>query len=398
MSHLHETLVKRVHLVDIAATRWCAAKSVLRCIAGYASEASGDTAWPGVELMMIETGMSESAVINTTTLLVQKGWITSQRRPGSSNRYRLNVARLRAHQIEKTAPGVDESGQVHTTSRWIVPGRSTARERTARQAARRAEAAAARPLVDFTEQPQVTTSYADPVAAPDPVPPQPNTSNPRNRTRRFDVTEHVGSTTESVVTAKRTNRQHAHAPRGRATTATACLPAGIASTRKNPRWTGVSAHVTASAGPQASAAEQLLAGLALPWPGAGGVLLVDNSVIRGEAAALNKRLDEGGWTCEAMAAAIRTRFSTQVDTFGGPANIGNVMGVLRNVLRDIPLTAHAVSAAQEQVGGQRDSIPWCGACDADNRWITEIGENGRPRSYRCPDCHPVEVAKSVLVS
>lgn len=104
MSLFHRSLVDRVELVDIEPTKWMACKAVLGAIANHANEEEADLSWPGVELLMLETGASESVVVRTTTLLHNRGWIVKKRRSGTSNLYRLNVAKLKAHQVKRSGP------------------------------------------------------------------------------------------------------------------------------------------------------------------------------------------------------------------------------------------------------------------------------------------------------
>ncbi|QYN17589.1 hypothetical protein [Amycolatopsis sp. DSM 110486] len=148
MSNFHLSLVDRVHLFDIESTKWLACKAVLHAIANHANEAEADLAWPGVELLMLETGGSESVIVRTTTLLAKKSWITKKRRPGTSNLYRLNVAKLAAHQEERAAPravfmaehlqGMEFEGEdLSKILKPQVKGRSTARHRAKKRADQR---------------------------------------------------------------------------------------------------------------------------------------------------------------------------------------------------------------------------------------------------------------------
>lgn len=140
MSHFHRALVDRVELVDIEPTKWMACKALLGAIANHANEQEADLSWPGVELLMLETGASERVVVRTTTLLHAKGWIVKKRRSGTSNLYRLNVAKLKAHQVDRgaaqpvfmakhlegmTLPGEDPNAPVAVRR----PTRSTSRQR-----------------------------------------------------------------------------------------------------------------------------------------------------------------------------------------------------------------------------------------------------------------------------
>lgn len=142
MSHFHRALVDRVELVDIEPTKWMACKAVLGAIANHANEQEADLSWPGVELLMLETGASERVVVRTTTLLHAKGWIVKKRRSGTSNLYRLNVAKLKAHQVDRgtaqpvfmskhlagmALPGENLTALAATSK----PKRSTSRQRAA---------------------------------------------------------------------------------------------------------------------------------------------------------------------------------------------------------------------------------------------------------------------------
>lgn len=143
MSNFHTALVDRVELFDIEPTKWMACKAVLRAIANHANEQEADLAWPGVELLMLETGASESVIVRTTTLLAKKGWITKKRRMGTSNLYRLNVVKLQEHQAQRSAPqpvfmakhlpGMEFPGEDLKAGKSGVTGRSTARERAAKR-------------------------------------------------------------------------------------------------------------------------------------------------------------------------------------------------------------------------------------------------------------------------
>lgn len=124
MSTFHTQLVDRVELTDIPTTKWHACKSVLRAIAEHANEAEADMAWPGVELLMLETGASESVITRTTTLLAKHGWITKKRRHGTSNIYRINVAKLQQHQAQRP-----EAGTVYMAEH--LPGLEFEHEQTA---------------------------------------------------------------------------------------------------------------------------------------------------------------------------------------------------------------------------------------------------------------------------
>ncbi|WP_107661237.1 hypothetical protein [Nocardia suismassiliense] len=396
MSHLHEALVTRAHLADIPSTRWHACKSVLRCIAEHANEASADTAWPGVELMMLETGMSESAVVRTTTLLAAHGWITKTRRYGTSNLYRLNMAKLRAHQIAKPAPkavhmsehlpallfpGEDLHALVAELPtpgarprpgphRSLVPGRSVAAVRAAR---RNAAAEPVHPIVDLTEEPQVRISHVDSTYSPDPDPaPHPNTSDRRVRTRRSDVNHHVDPTNEPAGKDQRTHKQ-------RATTGTA-----------NARVPASSAPATTGA----RAGRALMARLELGWH------VVEPSAIRVCAPGIEARLDQGGWTPEALTASIEARFAAAVADMGGPAQVRNPPGLLIKIVRDLPATAVAATVAATAVAAPGPArLPWCEQCeDPDHRWITHILDEGTPAerraSGRCPRCHPSAGART----
>ncbi|MFR9753974.1 hypothetical protein ACL02S_23445 [Nocardia sp. 004] len=396
MSHLHEALVKRVHLVDIPATRWHACKSVLRCIAEHANEASADTAWPGVELMMLETGMSESVIVRTTGLLAEHGWITKTRRFGTSNLYRLNVGKLRAHQVTKPAvkavhmsehlpallfPGEElgelvaevaaAAGPLRPVSWSLVAGRSTA---AARAAARRSVTDPARPLVDITEKPQVTTNYVDSTYSPYPNPvPHPKTSIRRDRSRRSDVTENVDSTIEPVVKNQGTNRQRPQRHRETAGGANACLSESSTTTTTT---------TTARAGAVSSRARTLLRELPLGWE------VVMPSVIAECGPDIDARLN-GGWLGEVLTRRIRDRFAAAVTGLGGVDAVRNPPGLLIRVVRELPMTPPPASSPS--VSAPRR--PWCGQCDGDDhRWIEHLIDAGTPTEHtassRCPRCHP----------
>lgn len=147
MSYWHESLVKRVELFDIAPTKWAACKAALKSIAAHANESEQGLSWPGVELMMLETGMSESTVCRATDVLAKAGWITKKRRNSTSNIYRINVAKLQANQVEREAPPAthmakflpdllfpgENIDQLTAHEKPKVRGRSTARERLARK-------------------------------------------------------------------------------------------------------------------------------------------------------------------------------------------------------------------------------------------------------------------------
>lgn len=139
MSNYHVNLVDRATLEDIPSTKWLAAKSVLRAIAEHANEAEADMAWPGLELLMIETGASESVITRTTNLLAKHEWISKKRRGNSSNLYRVNVAKLKEHQVDRPVAGtvhmgehlagMEFAGEEAASSGAPSSGRSTARGR-----------------------------------------------------------------------------------------------------------------------------------------------------------------------------------------------------------------------------------------------------------------------------
>jgi hypothetical protein len=389
---------------------------VLRCIAEHANEASADTAWPGVELMMLETGCSESVIVRTTGLLAKSGWITKTRRFGTSNLYRLNMAKLRAHQITKPAPKAvhmsehlpallfqgenltelvadvaAKGGRVCPPSWSLVPGRSNAAARAARLTA---AAAPARPVVDVTKKPQVT-SYVDSTYVPHPDPaPHPKTSDRRNRSRRIDVNQHVESTTEPVVKDQRTNRQRTWAPAeapGAATTATVCLP-DIPSNKNKTHSVASSARVTASAEPS-TRGEKLLAGLAS--------LPVQPSVIRECAPQVDLRLSaQGGWTEQALEAWIIDEFAAAVARAGGIAEVRKPTGLLVSVLRSIPTTAYPAAGAHAAPARAMARQPWCRECSADeHRFVEHVIDTPAERTAwgHCPRCHPASVRAQQLV-
>lgn len=144
MSNYHVNLVNRAELSDIDKTKWAACKNVLRAIADHANEAEADMAWPGVDLLMLETGCSRSVISKTTTLLAKHGWISKKRRSDASNIYRINVKKLRDHQVDRGdanavymaqhLPGMefaDEAGA--TAPRQHKSARTTTRSGTRRK-------------------------------------------------------------------------------------------------------------------------------------------------------------------------------------------------------------------------------------------------------------------------
>ncbi|MFE3229820.1 hypothetical protein [Nocardia sp. NPDC059228] len=375
MSNFHTALVDRVHLVDIESTKWAACKAFLRCVGNHANEEEHDLAWPGLELMMLETGMSESALSKTGTLLDKMGWVVRKRRFGKSNMYRLNIAKLQQHQVARPDPkavhmaehlpdmlfpgekfeDLVDAGAL-ADGKPLVPGRSTARQRAARL--ERAKAAAESQAVDNSaqqraarpkraktepESPQVSGAVDNSVAEKPQVSPsyvkstysktRSNTSNRRNCSRQIDVTDHVDLTNKQSENRQSTDRQGA-ARWQAAAEPSACLPA-------EPSTQSGQAQLSMVVGSVRSAAEQLLAGLALPWP-------VERSVIRNEAPAIEARLAEGGWSADALGRWIETNVAKAVADFGGASNVRKPMGLLVGVLRDAPerpAIAVAVAAA-----------------------------------------------------
>lgn len=206
MSNFHTNLVNRVHLFDIEPTKWAACKSVLHCLANHANESERDLSWPGMELMMLETGMSESAITRATGVLHDTKWVVRKRRFKKSNVYRLNRAKLEQNQVAKPQPKAIHMAQhladmlfpgetledlaeseALAQDRPAVPGRSTARQRAARleQAKAEAESPQVSEPVDnsSSEKPQVGDSY---VKSPYSNTPS-NTSNRRDSSRQIAV-------------------------------------------------------------------------------------------------------------------------------------------------------------------------------------------------------------------
>ncbi|WP_194838887.1 hypothetical protein [Nocardia sp. XZ_19_369] len=380
MSNLHTALVDRVHLVDIESTKWGACKAVLRAIANHANEAEADMAWPGVELMMLETGLSESVIVRTTGLLARTGWIRKWRRFARSNMYRLNMSKLRSHQVARPSPRVVHMGE-HLPAllfpgeditellpagqpapaappRFCVPGRSTAR-------ARAAKAAAA-----GTGNPQPAPGYARSASAgrADPAP-GPVTPDRRESTRRIDGKVHADSTTEQLDNDQPTVSHPGTGGRGPAAeSAPGCLTAEV-----------VPAHTSGDPAPGTPArAARLLAGLSLPWP-------VPPSVIRLVTPVLEQRLAQGGWTEPSLAAWIETHVPAAILRSREP--IKHPPGWLVSVLREIPATAPSVRADGRP--GTRDARPpWCGRCESPQCRMITFTDGHDEMRRRCPDCHP----------
>ena len=380
MSNFHTALVDRVHLFDIEPSKWAGCKNMLHCIANHANEDEHDLAWPSLELMMLETGMSESALTRNGNVLHDTGWVIRSRRFGKSNMYRLNIAKLQQHQVARPDPKAIHMAKhlptmlfpgetleelvdpdVLAEDKPLLPGRSTARGRAARL--ERAKAAAAqsqqskavdnsaqkqspRPkraktvpespqvigAVDnfSAEKPQVSDSYGKSPYSKT----LSNTANRRNCSRQIAVTDDGKSPWEQSENYQSTVRQGG-ARRQAAGEPPACLPA-------EPSTQSEQAQLPMVVGPVRSAAEQLLAGLALPWP-------VERSVIRNEAPTIEARLTEGSWSAQALGRWIETNVAKAVAEFGGPGNVRKPMGVLVGVLRDAPerpASAVAVAASQ----------------------------------------------------
>lgn len=141
-------LVNRARLDDIPTTKWAACKNVLRCLADHANESEGDLSWPGVELLMLETGCSESVIQRTTDVLAKHGWLNKRRRAGTSNLYRLNRSKLQRHQVDAPRPasvfmsehlaGMEFAEEAtDNPTKPVETGRSTSRERDRQRRAQR---------------------------------------------------------------------------------------------------------------------------------------------------------------------------------------------------------------------------------------------------------------------
>jgi DNA-binding transcriptional ArsR family regulator len=328
VSIFHTALVDKVELVDIEPTKWMACKAVLRAIANHANEDEADLAWPGVELLMLETGGSESVITRTTALLAKRGWITKKRRSGTSNMYRLNVRKLQEHQADrgeakvvfmaKHLAGLEFPGEdlTHITHRGkpVVRGRSTARERAQKKHA---------------DQPTRQIDVLD-------------TSDCRDH--HVDPTSASGQIDDLAVSEPGDNKQ---ATGGSAGGRAARLPDPApkrkpASGRKAPETPG--AH--------------LLRSLRLGKP-------VTDQVIRQHHEAVTELLSS--WPTEALAQHLEAECQ----------GARNPMGRLVVAIRD--------TQPWQAGGGTGSRKPeWCGKCDEYSRHVDTPG-GGRAR---CRDCNP----------
>ncbi|OBA50470.1 hypothetical protein A5789_29150 [Nocardia sp. 852002-51101_SCH5132738] len=222
MSNFHTALVDRVHLFDIEATKWAACKSVLHCLANHANESERDLAWPGMELMMLETGMSESAISRAAGLLHDTGWIFRRRRYGKSNMYRLNRTKLEQHQVARPDPKavhmakhlpdmlfpgekLEELVDVDRLAddKPTIPGRSTSRQRATRRNGEKGAGSAqvSEPVDNFSaEKPQVGDSSVKSTDSKT----RSNMSNRRDCSRQIDVSNPVDLTCYPLENHQRT--------------------------------------------------------------------------------------------------------------------------------------------------------------------------------------------------